>query len=539
MKKKFTIQNVYVLFLIINIIMIVTGALTVKENLFNRSETIAQTEITPISTDKDADGRRRYTFAMQADDMDTCLMFYTNHQEVWVYADDELIYSRERTDTIFTHSVGSVWNITEFPKDTKELNIYMKSVYPSGENHEYTFYQGNSIEMLGRSIRESILSMCVSALITMLGICMIIYWFLICRRMQIAKELFYMGIFVVLLGAWLFGEETGSIILLTNRPYASYLAFTLLMLMGISFLLFIKHFLGAEDRYVHRILAVYSFGSMFVSILLQCFGIADYKQTAILTHVVLVSDLLYLLIIIWDKMRKRKNRRRVHLNLIGLLVLAASVAIELFAYYKHFKGVQVFGTLGFLIYIIILGLEICASALDKMEEGRKAEIYKTLAEKDMLTKCYNRNAYNEDIKKTFYADNTYLVMFDLNNLKKCNDTLGHMEGDRYLTDSAALINDIFNSYGKIYRIGGDEFCVIMENTSKDQIEGLIRQLMQEEAAYNKESKTVHMQIASGYAKYDAQKDDNLDQTRSRADEMMYENKKMLKAALAYMAAGAQ
>lgn len=48
-----------------------------------------------------------------------------------------------------------------------------------------------------------------------------------------------------------------------------------------------------------------------------------------------------------------------------------------------------------------------------------------------------------------------------------------------------------------------------------------------------------MQIASGYAKYDAQKDDNLDQTRSRADEMMYENKKMLKAALAYMGAGAQ
>ena len=63
--------------------------------------------------------------------------------------------------------------------------------------------------------------------------------------------------------------------------------------------------------------------------------------------------------------------------------------------------------------------------------------------------------------------------------------------------------------------------------------------MQEEAAYNKKSKTVHMQIASGYAKYDAQKDDNLDQTRSRADEMMYENKKMLKAALAYMGAGAQ
>lgn len=529
MKKKFTIQNVYVFFLVINLIMLITGAVTVKENLFDRSSTIPQTEITPTDYEKREDGKRQYTFEIESNGMDTFLMFYSNHQEVWVYADDELIYSREKVDTIFGHSVGSVWNITEFPQDTKKLVIIMKAVYPSGEDHEYTFYQGNGVEMYSRSVRESLLSLGVSAMITMLGICMIIYWFLICRRMQIAKELFYMGIFVVLLGLWSFGEEKGAILFLENRPYASYLAFTLLMLMGISFLLFVKHFLGAEDRYAHRILAIYSFGSMFVSILLQCLNIADYKQTALLTHIVLVCDLLYLLFIIWDKMRKRKNKRRVRLNLVGLLVLAVSVGVELFAYYMRIKGLQIFGTLGFLIYIIILGSEICASALDKLEEGRKAEIYKELAEKDLLTKCYNRNAYNEDIKKSF-GDNTFLVMFDLNNLKKCNDTLGHMEGDKYLTDSAELIKKIFNRFGRIYRIGGDEFCVIMENASENQIESLIEQLIQEENDYNKQSKTIHMQIASGYALYDAETDLNLDHTRSKADNMMYENKKMLKAA---------
>lgn len=530
MKKKFTIQNVYVFFLIINLIMLAAGAFTVKENLYDRSSSISQTEITPISYEKTEDGKRLYTFEMGSNGMDTFLMFYTNHQEVWVYADDELIYSREKVDTIFGHSVGSVWNITEFPQNTNKLVIVMRAVFPSGEDHEYTFYQGNGVEMFARSVRDSLLSMAVSALITMLGICMVIYWFLICRRMQIAKELFYMGIFVVLLGLWSFGEEKGAVLLLANRPYASYLAFTLLMLMGTSFLLFVKHFLGAEDRYVHRILAVYSFGSMFVSILLQCLNIADYKQTALLTHIVLVCDLLYLLFIIWDKMRKRTNKRRVYLNLIGLLVLAVSVGVELFAYYKRLKGIQVFGTLGFLIYIIILGSEICASALDKLEEGRKAEIYKELAEKDLLTHCYNRNAYNEDIKKTFSCDNTYLVMFDLNDLKKCNDTLGHMEGDRYLTDAAELIKKIFDQYGRIYRIGGDEFCIIMENTSEKQIKSLIEQLIREESAYNTQSKTVHMQIASGYARYDVKTDANLDQTRSRADTLMYENKKALKAA---------
>ncbi|MCM1156362.1 MAG: GGDEF domain-containing protein [Roseburia sp.] len=529
MKKKFTIQNIYLFFLIVNLVMLITGAFTVKENLYDRGAAVSQTEIVPVRYEETDDGKRQYTLEPETDDMDSYLMFYTNHQEVWVYADDELIYSRERINTIFSHSVGSVWNIMEFPQDTGQLTIVMKAVYPSGSDHEYTFYQGNGVEMYAGSVRESLPAMAVSALITMLGICMIIYWFLICRKMQIAKELFYMGIFVVLLGLWAFSEEKGAILLLGNRPYVSYLAFTLLMLMGISFLLFVKHFLGAEDRYVHRILAIYSFGSMFVSILLQCLNIADYKQTALLTHIVLVCDLLYLLFIIWDKMRKRKNKRRVYLNLAGLLVLAVAVGVELFAYYTQLKGLQIFGTLGFLVYIIILGSEICASALDKLEEGRKAEIYKELAEKDMLTQCYNRNAYNEDIRKTFSAANIYLVMFDLNDLKKCNDTLGHMEGDRYLTDAAELIKKIFTSYGRIYRIGGDEFCIIMENTSEKQIENLIKQLVQEETAYNKQSKTVHMQIASGYARYDAQIDANLDHTRSRADALMYENKKALKA----------
>ena len=119
-------------------------------------------------------------------------------------------------------------------------------------------------------------------------------------------------------------------------------------------------------------------------------------------------------------------------------------------------------------------------------------------------------------------------MFDLNNLKKCNDTLGHMEGDRYLTDSADLIKKIFEGYGKVYRIGGDEFCVIMKNSSEEEIEGLIRMLMQEESVYNESSEMVCMQIAAGYARYDPRLDADLDKTRSRADMLMYENKKWLK-----------
>ena len=166
----------------------------------------------------------------------------------------------------------------------------------------------------------------------------------------------YMGIFVSLLGMWLFGEETGVSIIFDNRPYASFLAYTLLMLMGISFLIFVKFFLGAEDRYIHKILVAYSLTAMIVSIVLQCLNIADFKQTVILSHICLVCGLLYLLAVICDKLRKRKGIRRVRLNLIGLLVLVSATGIELTAYYKQIQGLQAFGVLGFLIYIIILGI---------------------------------------------------------------------------------------------------------------------------------------------------------------------------------------
>lgn len=530
MKKKVTIQHIYILFLTINITMLIAGAFWVKPNRINLGESTEYTEITPINYERTDDGKRQYTLNVTSDGLNSYLMFYTKHQEIWLYADDKLIYSQTRVNTIFGHSVGSIWNLVSFPSDTKEIVIAFKAVYSSGEKQEFTFYQGNGVAMLRQMIHASLLSMGICASIIMLGIFMIIYWLLVCRKTKVAQDMLYMGIFVSLLGMWSLGEETGIAVLFNNRPYASFLAYTLLMLMGISFLLFVKFFLGAEDRYIHKILVAYSFTAMIVSIVLQCLNIADFKQTVILSHICLVCGLLYLLFVVCDKLRKRKGIRRVRLNLIGLLVLASATGIELFAYYKQIQGLQAFGVLGFLIYIIILGMEVSASASDTISEGHKAEIYKELAEKDILTKCYNRNAYNEDIKQKISDDSTYLVMFDLNNLKKCNDILGHIEGDRYLTDSANLIQKIFGRYGKVYRIGGDEFCIIMKNTSEDKISSLIQQLVQEEAAYNKQSQTVHMQIASGYARYDAAQDSDLDQTRCRADVLMYENKKQLKAA---------
>ncbi|MCM1252037.1 MAG: GGDEF domain-containing protein [Clostridium sp.] len=532
MKKTISLQNVYIIFLCIHIVLLVIAGFSIKENKFNLGEQNSYAEITPIQHDVTSNGEeeiQQYIFSIDNTRMNSYLMFYTNHQEVSVSANGEVIYTRTKADSVFGHTTGAVWNLVEFPSDTSEIIVTIKPIYPSGWGDEHTFYQGNGVAILRELLHNSFFSMFICLILVLSGVCIILYWLVFCQKAQIAKELLYMGILALLIGAWAFLEEQIIMIMFSNRVYASYITYILLMLIGVTFMLFIKYYLVAKERLIHKFMLFLSFGSMPFMMLLQAFHIADFKETVLIVHIVLVCDLITFLFCIVDKTRKRKGKKNVNLNFIGLLVLTASVGFELYAYYTHLGNAQLIGMLGLLTYIIILGLEVGSNAYDKIAEIRKAEIYKELAEKDILTQCFNRNAYNDAVQKHSSEQNIYIVMLDLNNLKKCNDTLGHMEGDRYLTDSAKLIKKIFSNYGRVYRIGGDEFCVIMENTSDEEINGLIRQLREEENLYNEKSKTVFMQIASGYARYNPKEDSDLDQTRCRADILMYENKKALKA----------
>ncbi len=548
--KKFSLQNVYIVFLCIQIVLLVIGGFVIHENKWKLREGNPCDEIEPKEYEILSDDTQSYTFVGESGNMAYCLLFYTNHQEVEVYTDGNLVYERRKVNTIFGHTSGSAWNMVDISADTKEIVVRLKAVYESGENNQHIFYKGRGVSILQGMVRDSVFAMGVSVLLVVIGVCMVIFWLFLCRKKDVARELLYMGLSAVLIGIWAFTEEKPVMVLLENRVYASYLTYVLLMLIGVTFMLFVKHYIAREGRYFHKFLAMFAIGGMTLMMILQWLNIADFKETVWIVHIVLVGDLLYFLLGILRKMRSGRTRKHLGLNTAGLLVLVLAVGVELYAYYSRIANMQIFGMFGLLAYIMILGLETASDAAEKIAEIQKAEIYKELAQKDMLTKCYNRNAYSEDITKLLSGgidfqekdkqencsrkiekgkqENVYIVMFDLNNLKKCNDTLGHMEGDRYLTDSADLIKKIFEGYGKVYRIGGDEFCVIMKNSSEEKIEGLIRMLMREESVYNESSEMVCMQIAAGYARYDPRLDADLDKTRSRADMLMYENKKWLK-----------
>jgi diguanylate cyclase (GGDEF)-like protein len=298
--------------------------------------------------------------------------------------------------------------------------------------------------------------------------------------------------------------------------------------MSIPFMLFFHDYLQDDNPYLCPILISASLVQSLVVLILHFTKIAYMRETLLSTHIMMAVALGYLIITFCRTLRKHKLRSQVRVSAVGMSVLSIAFIADMVAYSYHVNDSDMFGRIGFFIFILVLGVDATAASQREIEAGRKAMLYKELAEKDMLTNCYNRNSYLDDISGDKLEDGLLLVTFDLNNLKYYNDTFGHACGDQYLMDSATIMQEVFGSIGKLYRIGGDEFCVLIEPKTRCDIKQLLDEFIRQQERYNELPGQIHLQIACGYAQYHADSDADLEATRERADIRMYENKRALK-----------
>lgn len=524
-------QNLLMLFFALAAALVLMAAGTIKENKYNPTLGDGIVSVEPVqkeSTEKDKDV---YTFeGLELDETNNTFLFYTNHLEVFVYADEELIYSLEKDESAFGRTPGAMWNIMSLPLDVETIRVETVQAYPNLAPQNIKFELGNAIVMERDVVMNSIIDVCVCLCILMIGIALFFFWLMVFRKTNEQKELLYLGLFAWIFGIWAFGETQTAVFMFSNRAFWSYMAFTCLMTMCLPFLLFAKEFLEVEDKYMHKLIAGYIIIVAVVTQFLHLTGIVSVKETVYFTMASIFMTMVYLIYAIATAIQKRKNRRKIIANIIGLLALAVTVIVDMGGYFTNISEANQLGKVGFLIYAVILGVETARIAQEQVQESHKAEIYREMAHKDIPTGCYNRNAYAEDTSIGLELTGVQLITFDLNNLKKCNDTKGHMAGDKYIADAAHMIQDVFGSLGKVYRIGGDEFCILAKNISETVILQKRAMLRNEILKYRDENNDYGFGIACGYATYDPEVDKDIEETRHRADLSMYENKKEIKKA---------
>ena len=190
-----------------------------------------------------------------------------------------------------------------------------------------------------------------------------------------------------------------------------------------------------------------------------------------------------------------------------------------------------------IVIIVLLGRTIYLDRKAKKEEFLVRDLNRRV-NVDALTSVRNKGAFDDYIRNLQdrldggTSIEFAIGMFDCDNLKHINDSHGHDKGDIYLKKASMLICKVFQ-HSPVFRVGGDEFAVVLMNEDFRNRVNLMNQFedRQKESWDSAENKWQEIRVAFGVAVYDSIKDQNVSDTVRRADKIMYENKRQSKAGL--------
>ena len=225
------------------------------------------------------------------------------------------------------------------------------------------------------------------------------------------------------------------------------------------------------------------------------------------------------------KERIMSNRKYIKSLLLGMSVMMTiliAIQIYLTVYVlKHNEMLpRILSCTALILDIIILAVFFVSSRINADVDS--------MAYTD-VTGINNKLAYQNHIIRLNNADDTFLVgviMFDLNNLKRVNDTLGHEMGDRYIESFSAILAGVQNERISAYRIGGDEFVAFVLDADME-IHQILDSLERKINVYN-EKNNIKISYAKGYEISTREHYYLMEELTKRADSRMYENKRLMK-----------
>ncbi len=466
------------------------------------------------------------------------IVYNTVHMYLEVFIDGNKVYELKTGKDTAVKTTGFCWNTITLTKEDagREIVFCVTPVYHDSKPKE-SFYYGTYQEIERRILTERILELALAVLIALAGFVMLFYGFFVVEKGQDAEIIIQFAVFSMMLGIWSVGETQILDWIFPCSIIIVFISHLMLMILPIPFVLFLRHMYHDEESRLWSFCCYLNCVVIALRVILQIMGIYDLRETLLLTHVCLLIIAVVCAVMTIREIMSHNFSGQVRLNSICVMVMLLSTILEL-AIYRLGNQSTPLGSIGFLIYVVVMGIANVRRTRELMEQARENALYRKLAYTDELTGLANRTAFNEDLQKRIEQNEmpgkektlpTTIFMFDLNDLKKCNDTYGHDYGDQYIKMAADVLKKMFEREGKCYRIGGDEFCAWAPDISLENINEKLLFLEQETRKLNEKGFVVTFSMAAGYAVYEESKDGSgLYNTMKRADVMMYEKKQQYK-----------
>lgn len=391
-------------------------------------------------------------------------------------------------------------------------------------------YLGAKNAIFIRFFRDNLYVLLFACFALVLGIA--IFWGSYALKRRLAgNELWQvagLSAFVLLAGLWVVCDSQLLQLFTANTAVVSLLSFLAFMGMPLAMTAFIHGMFPGLQR------TLLTLGILF-GVNLGCCLTSYLLRLAPMSAFILVDHLLIVLLIILVLRHGAARIRRtgdtvIRETVAGFALLSAFIVAALVLFYLSPGSIYSrLYCIGIVLFALCLTDATFRTLYAQLRKSINAAIYEQLAYEDVMTHMGNRAAFDRDQKKgrSFLPPQGQAdLMFDINGLKAVNDAYGHQEGDRLIKDAAACIAAVFASSGRCYRLGGDEFIVIIDGTDHAQIEQALKKLAQAIAQVNRR-RAFALQIAWGYA---LQQETPLSSASllQLADERMYARKKEMK-----------
>lgn len=467
------------------------------------------------------------------------LMIRTSEQSVTVHLNGISIY--EYIPGNPQRAPGSMYHFISLPNGYGggRLDIYLSSPLDQFSGIVNAVRIGSITSHILYILQQGSVGLFLAVVAIMLGFIMLAFFVSMCASGSRHPNILYLALFVVLSGCWMSSESRALELFIRNPLLITCVAFMSQYLAPIPLLAFvISTYKPKHTSWLAVCLHIFA-AHFLVSTTLYLLGIIEFYDTVIFFHSLLASCVVVFLYTAVTEMRRGKKSAK--LFFLGCIVLSMSICADVARYY--FRSLPwtvkpVIYKYGLLIFIITTTASLAHHIFLSHEEKISHDILMSLAFTDTLTGFKNRRSFDERITAINENIDSYssvhLVILDINGLKKVNDTYGHREGDQLIIDGARLIKETLGQLGEMFRIGGDEFVVLVTNIEPYFIQVELDNLNKMIADFNQNASTFQISIAYGFASFNKDHDMDLNDVFERADKSMYickENQKGLHQAI--------
>jgi diguanylate cyclase (GGDEF)-like protein len=464
------------------------------------------------------------------------LCFRTTQLAVRAYIDDMLVYSYGEPATIpYGRSPGAVWNTVDLSSGGEKLRLEFTCNYSNRASAIGTILIGTRYSLFYALIQLHMAPVLISALTMLCGITLLLVGLYLFYSKRISAP-FHLGVFCITASVWCLMESNAMDLLFPYPFFVTQIGFLCLMVCPIPMMLFLRAFFDLYDHKLCNNMILGGCGVFCLAIILQLVGAVDLFISVFAGYFVIIVYSVYFFIVMVQKSEELDT-------IGGVLFRSAVAAIALFtvadvvSHFLYLRGMVLdtqdlayYFRIGFLMFILMLAAVCVRQVFVVYRRGVESDVLKRMLENDMMTGLSSRRMFDADMefyRRTPPGANLAMIMFDLNNLKLVNDTLGHKKGDDLIRATAALVQKTFSPHGNCYRIGGDEFIAILPRMDHSLLEARIAEfdLAAQELASNGDAV---IDTAVGYGFFAPGIDADISALFTRVDDAMYRNKRLKK-----------